>query len=750
MVLATAVGRPEAREGADFFPLTVDVEERAYAAGKIPGGFFKREGRATERATLTARMIDRPIRPLWPKGFRNEVQVICTVLSADLITPHDILCINGASAALMLSPLPFFGPVGAVRIGRIDGEFVVNPTHEQNFEESALDLIVVGTKDGLTMIEAGASEVSEDILLEAFELAHQEIRKLCEAQEDLRRQAGKAKWLDMDADRRDRELARARDLGADPAGRAPRGRVDRVGDPRRAGAGAVDGLGVTRTSSVRCRSRPASRCCSRRGGSRRSKARCGSSSRPSLRALTDAEDDSKELKSAKRHLLFDRIVDTVELPFPVGPATVDGDGPTVKDSLTKSYVKKAAEAIYKDLVRKKIAIEKRRPDGRATDEIRPIECEVTVSPRAHGTGLFQRGQTQVLSLLTLGTAKEGQRIDDLSLETDRRFMHHYNFPPYSVGETGFMRGPKRRDIGHGALAQRALEAVIPSAEDFPYTIRIVSETLESNGSSSMGSVCGSTLALMDAGVPITAPVSGIAMGLVKEGDDYVILTDIQGAEDHLGDMDFKVAGTRDGITALQMDIKITGVTQEIMRGALDQANQARNFILDRMLEALPEARTELAAARAADLLDPDQPGLHRDGHRQGRRDDPLARVGVRRPDRHRGGRHDPRLRDRGDQGGRGDRCDRGADQGARGGGHLHRQGREDDAVRRLRRAEEGHRRPAPRLERGPGPRRAHRGRDGARRRRRRASCRRWTRRGAGSASSSSTSTRTDGWSSRRS
>ena len=263
-----------------------------------------------------------------------------------------------------------------------------------------------------------------------------------------------------------------------------------------------------------------------------------------LRALTDAEDDSKELKSAKRHLLFDKIIDTVELPFPVGPATVDGDGPAVKDSLTKSYVKKAAEAIYKDLVRKKIAIDKRRPDGRGAEEIRAIECEVTVSPRAHGTGLFQRGQTQVLSLLTLGTAKEGQRIDDLSLETDRRFMHHYNFPPYSVGETGFMRGPKRRDIGHGALAQRSLEAILPPVEDFPYTIRIVSETLESNGSSSMGSVCGSTLALMDAGVPIKAPVSGIAMGLVKEGDDYVILTDIQGAEDHLGDMDFKVAGTQ--------------------------------------------------------------------------------------------------------------------------------------------------------------------------------------------------------------
>ena len=313
-----------------------------------------------------------------------------------------------------------------------------------------------------------------------------------------------------------------------------------------------------------------------------------------LRALTDAEQDSKELRSAKRQLLFDRIVDTVELPFPVGPATVEGEAPAVKDSLTKSYVKKAAEAVYKDLVRKKIAVDKRRPDGRGAEEIRPIECEVSVSPRTHGSGLFTRGQTQVMSLLTLGTAKEGQRIDDLSLENDRRFMHHYNFPPFSVGETGFMRGPKRRDIGHGALGQRSLEAILPAVEEFPYTIRIVSETLESNGSSSMGAVCGSTLALMDAGVPIKAPVSGIAMGLVKEGDDYVILTDIQGAEDHLGDMDFKIAGTREGITALQMDIKITGVTQEIMRKALEQAGRARHAILDQMLEAIPESRSELA------------------------------------------------------------------------------------------------------------------------------------------------------------
>src|SRR5256886_3509944 len=314
---------------------------------------------------------------------------------------------------------------------------------------------------------------------------------------------------------------------------------------------------------------------------------------PDLRLLTDAEQDSKELKSRKRDILFGRILDDVALPFPVGSAPAEGE-PVVKASVRKQYVKRAAEAIYKDLVRKKIAIDKRRPDGRGTEEIRPIECEVGVSPRTHGSGLFTRGQTQIMTLCTLGTAKEGQRIDDLSLENERRYMHHYNFPPYSVGETGFMRGPKRRDIGHGALAQRALEPMIPGADEFPYTIRLVSETLESNGSSSMGSVCGSTMALMDAGVPIRAPVSGIAMGLVKEGDDYVILTDIQGAEDHLGDMDFKVAGTAEGITALQMDIKITGVTQEIMRNALEQAKRAREFILGRMLEAISEPRTELA------------------------------------------------------------------------------------------------------------------------------------------------------------
>jgi polyribonucleotide nucleotidyltransferase len=597
MVLATAQGRMEAREGADFFPLTVDVEERMYAAGKIPGGFFKREGRPTERAILTARMIDRPIRPLWPKGFRNEVQVICTVLSADMVTAHDILCINGASAALMLSPLPFLGPVGAVRIGLIDGNLVVNPTLRESEDDALMDLIVVGTKEGLTMVEAGANEIPEEKILEALELAQGEIAKLCEAQEDLRRQAGKPKWLDLDLVaelERDQAHAiweRIQQAGIKESGTIVEELLAQLAPPISMESTDDDIQRQMQVKSALTMLLEKQRVVAVEGPVREQFG-------DELKALTDAEQDSKALRSAKRQLLFDRIVAEVELPFPVGGAAVDPETgeplPASKDSQTRSYVKKACESIYKDLVRQKIAVDKRRPDGRGAEEIRPIEVEVGINPRAHGSGLFTRGQTQILSSLTLGTAKEGQRIDDLSLEQERRFMHHYNFPPYSVGETGFMRGPKRRDIGHGALAQRALEAVIPSPEEFPYTIRIVSETLESNGSSSMGSVCGSTLALMDAGVPIKAPVSGIAMGLVKEGDDYVILTDIQGAEDHLGDMDFKVAGSRNGITALQMDIKITGVTQQIMRDALEQAKRAREFILEKMLEVIPESRSELA------------------------------------------------------------------------------------------------------------------------------------------------------------
>jgi polyribonucleotide nucleotidyltransferase len=611
MVLATAQGRTEAREGADFFPLTVDVEERMYAAGKIPGGFFKREGRPTERAILTARMIDRPIRPLWPKGFRNEVHVVATTLSADLVSAHDILAINGASAALMISPLPFLGPVGAVRVGRIDGELVVNPTLAEVEEgTSDLDLIVVGTKDALTMVEAGGSEIPEEELLEALERAHEEIRKLCELQEDLQRQAGKAKWLDneltveLEREHGDKLRQRIQSEGIREATTAVEEIVEEICPPLSMDSTEDDIVRRMQVLSSFAIILERVRLEAIEGPVREQ-------FEDDLRALTEAEQDPKELKSAKRHLLFDRIEEQVQLPFPAGPV-VEGDDSAAKDSLTRQYVKKAAEAVYKELVRRKIAVEKRRPDGRGSEDIRDITCEVGVAPRPHGSALFTRGQTQIMTLLTLGTAKEGQRIDDLSLEQERRYMHHYNFPPYSVGETGFMRGPKRRDIGHGALAQRALEPMIPGVEEFPYTIRLVSETLESNGSSSMGSVCGSTLALMDAGVPIKAPVSGIAMGLVKEGDDYTILTDIQGAEDHLGDMDFKVAGTRDGITALQMDIKITGVTQEILRNALEQAKRAREFILDKMLEAIPEPRPELAghAPRISSVkIDPEKIGM---------------------------------------------------------------------------------------------------------------------------------------------
>jgi polyribonucleotide nucleotidyltransferase len=612
MVLATAQGKMEAREGADFFPLTVDVEERMYAAGKIPGGFFKREGRPTERAILTARMIDRPIRPLWPKGFRNEVHVVCTTLSADLVTAHDILCINGASAALMISPLPFLGPIGAVRIGMISGELVVNPTLEAiESEESTLDLIVVGTQDALTMVEAGAHEIPEETILEALELAHGEIRKICEAQEDLRRQAGKERWLDAElTEELEREHGSrfAEKIASDGLREASAVVEELVGELCQPLSMASTEEDIRREIQVRA---SLAIILDRQ----RLEAALGpvrEQFEEELKELTDAEQDSKELKSAKRSLLFNRIEEEIELPFPVGPAPAENGAAAVKDSTTRQQIKKAAEAIYKELVRRKIAVEKRRPDGRGTEEIRPVTCEVGVTPRTHGSALFTRGQTQIMTLLTLGTAKEGQRIDDLSLEAERRYMHHYNFPPYSVGETGFMRGPKRRDIGHGALAQRALEPMIPGLEEFPYTVRLVSETLESNGSSSMGSVCGSTLALQDAGVPIKAPVGGIAMGLVKEGDDYVILTDIQGAEDHLGDMDFKVAGSRDGITALQMDIKITGVTQEIMRNALEQAKRAREFILDKMAEVMPESRTQLAdhAPRISTVkIDPEKIGM---------------------------------------------------------------------------------------------------------------------------------------------
>ena len=456
-------------------------------------------------------MTDRPIRPLWPKGYRNETQVIATTLSVDQVNSFDVLAINGASAALMLSELPFQGPVGAVRIGLMGDEFIINPTLQEQ-EESELDLIVAGTPDAISMVEAGAKEVDEETMLEALQIAHDEIKILCDAQLELQKKAGKPKW----------------DVKVAP----------------------VDEELVARIESEH--------------------------------GAALAEATAEQAKLARR----DKVA-------AVRAAVVEAltGGELVGSRLVA--VNGAFDAAEKRLIRRRIAVDKQRPDGRRADEIRPISCEVGAAPRVHGSGLFTRGETQVMTLLALGTTKEAQRIDGIGIETTKRYIHHYNFPPYSVGETGFMRGPKRRDIGHGALAERALVGMIPDESEFPYTLRLVSETLESNGSSSMASVCGSTLALMDAGVKIARPVAGIAMGLIKEGDDHIILSDIQGDEDHLGDMDFKVAGTERGITALQMDIKITGVTREIMERALAQAKRAREFILDRMLEAISEPRTEL-------------------------------------------------------------------------------------------------------------------------------------------------------------
>jgi polyribonucleotide nucleotidyltransferase len=529
VVLVTAVGMREPRPGADFFPLTVDVEERMYAAGKIPGGFIKREARPSERAILTARMTDRPIRPLWPKGYRNETQLVSTIISADQVNAFDTLSINGASTALMLSELPFRGPVGAVRIGMIGDEFIINPTL-QEAEESHLDLVVAGTNDAIQMVEAGAKEVDEEAMLEALQIAHEEIQKLCAAQVELAGKAGKPKW-DVEERLVDEALVtkveKAVGKGLDEATQE-QGKLERR-----------DKLAALRTEAA-----------------------------------------TKVLG---------------EDPEPEQLAALGG----------------AFDALTKRIIRKRIAVDKKRPDGRGTEEIRPISCEVGVAPRSHGSGLFTRGETQVMTVLALGTTKEAQRIDGIGIETSKRYIHHYNFPPFSVGEAGFMRGPKRRDIGHGALAERALAPMVPSEEDFPYTLRLVSETLESNGSSSMASVCGSTLALMDAGVGIIRPVAGIAMGLIKEGDEHVILTDIQGDEDHLGDMDFKVAGTDRGITALQMDIKISGVTFEVMREALAQAKTARTSILGTMAETIAEPRAEMSpwAPRIVSIkIDPERIG----------------------------------------------------------------------------------------------------------------------------------------------
>ncbi len=532
MVLCTATAG-DVRD-VDFLPLTVDVEERMYAAGKIPGSFFKREGRAGEKGILTARMIDRPIRPLFPKGWRYETQLVAIPLSIDHVNPYDILAMNGASAALMISEIPVPVPVGAVRIGKVDGNFVINPDEEDLLDNTDLDLIVAGTDEAILMVEAGANEIPEAEILDALDIAHEAIKKLCAAQWQLREQVGKEK-LQVDVPQVHPELY----------------------EQIRGTHGAA------------------------------------------LEAATQVEDKLARQNACKA------VEEQVLTQY-------SGDPTAETFAEFRSNAQRAFDKLEKTLIRQRIAVDKKRPDGRTADQIRPIAIEVGVLPRTHGSALFTRGQTQAMSVVALGTTREEMRLDTLGLETAKRYFHHYNFPPFSVGEAGRLGGPKRRDIGHGALAERALVPMIPSQEEFPYTIRVVSDILESNGSSSMASVCGSSLSLMDAGVPLKAPVAGIAMGLIKEDDDYIVLTDIAGVEDHLGDMDFKVAGTERGITALQMDIKITGVTFDIMRDALTQAKVARHFILGRMQEVIDQPRAELsryAPGISSVKIDPEKIGL---------------------------------------------------------------------------------------------------------------------------------------------
>jgi polyribonucleotide nucleotidyltransferase len=532
MVLCTATAGN--LRDVDFLPLTVDVEERMYAAGKIPGSFFKREGRAGEKATLTARMIDRPIRPLFPKGWRYETQLVALPISVDHVNPYEILAMNGASAALMVSNIPFPTPVGAVRIGKVDGNFVVNPNEEDLLDNTDLDLIVAGTDEAILMVEAGASEIPEAEILDALDIAHGEIRKLCALQRELAERAGKEKTV----------------------------------------------VEIPEVSSELYEQIKASHG-------------------EALSAATQVEEKLERQDACKA--VEEQVI-----------THYAGDPEAETYAEYRANAQRAFDKLEKTLIRERIAVQKKRPDGRTSDEIRPISIEVGVSPRAHGSALFTRGQTQALSVVALGTTREEMRLDTLGLETSKRYFHHYNFPGFSVGEAGPMRGPKRRDIGHGALAERALVPMVPSQEEFPYTIRVVSDILESNGSSSMASVCGSSLSLMDAGVPLPRAVAGIAMGLIKEGDDYIILTDIAGVEDHLGDMDFKVAGTERGITALQMDIKITGVTFEIMRDALTQAKEARTFILGEMAKVIDAPRAELskyAPGISSVQIDPEKIGL---------------------------------------------------------------------------------------------------------------------------------------------
>ena len=510
VVLVTATASSTPREGVDFFPLTVDYEEKMYAAGKIPGGFIKREGRPSNDAVLCARLIDRPIRPLFPEGFRNDVQIVATVLSVDQDNPPEIAAMLGASCALTVSDIPFMGPIAGVRVGYVNGAFVINPKEEER-AVSELNLTVAGSYDAVMMVEAGANELSEEIVLDAILFGHAEIRRLVEFQKNIQSACGKEKQI------------------------------------------------------------------------------------PAIFAV------SEELEEKIRVYAEERLDAATRNEDKLGR---DADIAAIKSETMEHFIveyseqaKEISQILYKiekGIVRHMITHEKIRPDGRALDEVRPVSCEVGILPRTHGSGLFTRGQTQVLTVTTLGSIGDEQIIDGLGPETTKHYLHHYNFPGYSVGEARPMRSPGRREIGHGALAERALFPMIPSIEDFPYTIRLVSEILESNGSSSMGSVCGSTLSLMCAGVPIKRPVSGVAMGLVRDGDDYSILTDIQGMEDALGDMDFKVAGTTKGITAIQMDIKIAGITRDILASALAQAKQGRAFILEKMLACIDKPAAELS------------------------------------------------------------------------------------------------------------------------------------------------------------
>jgi polyribonucleotide nucleotidyltransferase len=511
VVLSTAVMAKEPREGIDWFPLTCDYEEKLYAAGKIPGAFMRREGRPSETAILASRLTDRPLRPLFPEGFRLDVQVVSTVLSVDQENDPTILSINGASTALVISDIPFQGPVGAVRMGFLDGSVVVNPPMSR-MHESQLDLVVAGTADAILMVEAGAKGVTEQTVLDALEMAHTEIKLICAAQVELQQQVGREKreWVPPSY---------------------PEQMIEIVGEYL-----------ALRLDQVLYKADKATR-----------------------------EIDIDDLRRKTIVELGERF-------------------PEYVDILGKLFDK-----ALKDRVRQRVVEEGVRIDGRGLKDVRNITVEVGVLPRTHGSGLFTRGQTQALTIATLGSMSDAQKIDGLTDETSKRYMHHYNFPPYSVGEARPLRGPGRREIGHGALAERALLAVIPPVEEWPYTMRLVSEILSSNGSTSMASVCGSTLALMDAGVPIKSPVAGIAMGLVTREGKFAVLTDIQGVEDNLGDMDFKVAGTRDGITALQMDIKVKGLTHEILAQALEQAREARLFVLDKMLAVIPKPRSEMSA-----------------------------------------------------------------------------------------------------------------------------------------------------------